>query len=664
MTAASPIQHRHPPDHAENSPSLSSWEQAGEEPELDQLDGPSQMSGARSLSDFEDPSWKNFSHPEPSEQFVMSQSEFEAMSLSHKHLDSAWSSLDVADIKLPWEQGVWSSIFGDDNRLNFQEPRFERPDVFHFGERSETEPMPRVVAKQKTTHKSWHFLVSNVDVLSWKEAHDAKLETALKRWHDVIDAMSPDYEVVKQFKALPSVSAKLRMVKDLFSLRSPLTLLKRVNSLQFYINSLEADGKIFPADEASLYTFMCEQRDFGAPPSRLQALVESIRFVNYVLGADGLEEELLSKRCLGAAAQISQGPKRQASPLKVTELTALHKCLADNEADEWDRLFCGAALFAVYSRSRWNDLQHSAELLADMLFGRPQYLEGRILHHKTRRANTWSGGVLNAVAPAYGVLQYNWVAQWITVREAIFGSFDLEYPIMPSPNASGEPTKRPLSTSEVGLWLDMVLDRAGLDKSDRRRTSHSFKVTMLSHLAKYGASVTDRELLGGHSSHLKSVLTYSRDSLAGPLRTLEKLLDDVRKGRFCPDQSRSGRFTKRVKLELQETDQQQGGIGSEKTSVEEVSSDSDASGATSSDSQEDDAVESKSGRLVKPPSPPDGTKLMQHAKSKCVHLMSLGNEAILMCGRACNDHYEPPSLMRWDTPCCGRCWKHGRQQQT
>lgn len=74
MTAASPIQHRHPPDHAENSPSLSSWEQAGEEPELDQLDGPSQMSGARSLSDFEDPSWKNFSHPEPSEQFVMSQS--------------------------------------------------------------------------------------------------------------------------------------------------------------------------------------------------------------------------------------------------------------------------------------------------------------------------------------------------------------------------------------------------------------------------------------------------------------------------------------------------------------------------------------------------------------------------------------------------------------
>ena len=496
MTAASPIQHRHHPDHAEKSPSLGSWEHAGEEPELgqldeepelEQLDGPSQMSDARALSDLEGQSWKNFSHPEPSEQFVMSQSEFEAMSLSRRHLDSAWSSLDVADIKLPWEQGIWSSIFGKDNRLNFQEPRFERPDVFHFGERSEAEPMPHVAVRHKTTHKSWHFLVSNVDVQSWKEAHDAKLETALKRWHDVIDAMSPDYEVVKQFKALPSVSAKLRMVKDLFSLRSPLTLLKRVNSLQFYINSLEAAGKTFPADEASLYTFMCEQRDFGAPPSRLQALVESIRFVNYVVGAEGLEDELLSKRCIGAASQISQGPKRRASPLKVTELTALHECLADDKADVWDRLFCGAALFAVYSRSRWNDLQHSEELLADMLFGHPQYLEGRILHHKTRRANTWSGGVLNAVAPAYGVVQSNWVAQWITVREAIFRSFDLEYPIMPSPNASGEATKRPLSTAEVGLWLDMVLDRAGLDKSDGRRTSHSFKVTMLSYLAKYGA---------------------------------------------------------------------------------------------------------------------------------------------------------------------------------
>eukprot|EP00971_Amphidinium_carterae_P268675 5330039-Amphidinium_carterae.1 len=52
-----------------------------------------------------------------------------------------------------------------------------------------------------------------------------------------------------------------------------------------------------------------------------------------------------------------------------------------------------------------------------------------------------------------------------------------------------------------------------------------------------------RSLLGYHfHPHLKSVLVYSRDTLADPLRHLDRLLSDVRDGRFKPDTSRSGFF--------------------------------------------------------------------------------------------------------------------------
>ena len=645
----------------EDDPSLQSWEQAGEESLGFELDRHSNGTSIQDVSQEASHKSDSCSQSVCQQHFEELDEIFAAPTLTSPSLERAWAFLEPKEIKMPWEQGVWSSVFGVDKRFDFQSNRFERPDVFPLWHEEETSGTNEKISNNKILN-GWKFLVSNEDTQSWKEMHEARLETAIKRWHDVIDGMSDEFLVVQQFKALTSISSRLRMVKDVLSSRSPLTLLKRVNALQNYIGYLDNKGQKFPADETTLYLFMCEQRDTGAPRSRLQSLVESLRFMTYVLGLENLAELLLSKRCIGAAAKIQQGPQRQASPLLVTELMALHRCLDDCGADSWDRLFCGAALFGIYSRSRWNDLQHAEHMEPDICFGMPVYLEAKVIDHKTKRSNTWSGGVLTAVAPAYGVAQTNWVTSWIEVRTDLFGAFDLEFPVMPAPDCHGEPTRRPLSTKEVRLWLNMVLDRAGLESGCRRRTSHSFKVTMLSFLAKYGASINDRELLGGHSSHLKSVLTYSRDSLAGPIRTLEQLLDAIRKGDFSPDQSRSGRFLKRVKLEENQNSQPLSEATSQVETVDSDSSESDASGTTSSDSQEDEATSSKSARLVKSPHAPDGTRLIRHAKSKCVHLMKLEADSVLLCGRVINDHYESvvASLMRWDTPLCGRCWKNSK----
>ena len=120
---------------------------------------------------------------------------------------------------------------------------------------------------------------------------------------------------------------------------------------------------------------------------------------------------------------------------------------------------------------------------------------------------------------------------------------------MPAPGMDDEPTKRPLTSEEMGKWVRMLFERHNIDLNGKKITSHSCKCTLLSYMAKFGCDIPTREILGGHVSHLKSVLTYSRDSLAGPLRELEKCLQAIRPMSFSPDASRSGRFIEVCKIE-------------------------------------------------------------------------------------------------------------------
>ena len=206
----------------------------------------------------------------------------------------------------------------------------------------------------------------------------------------------------------------------------------------------------------------------------------------------------------------------------------------------------GAFLCCLYTRSRWSDFQHSNLLATDPDDNNPHFLELSIVDFKTKSANAWRGGLLAAVAPAVGVVEENWVVAWLRVRAEIKAHLSEGFPVMPAPDMAGQATVRPLSTKEASEWVRLLLSRTGLDPKGRKISSHSAKATMLSFLAKYGAEISVREILGAHVSHLKSVIRYSRDALAGPLRVLEQMLTDVRSGVFNPDDTRSGYFNKEV----------------------------------------------------------------------------------------------------------------------
>ena len=201
---------------------------------------------------------------------------------------------------------------------------------------------------------------------------------------------------------------------------------------------------------------------------------------------------------------------------------------------------------------------------------------------------------------------------------------------------------------------------------ERRISSHSAKATILSYLAKYGAELSVREILGAHVSHLQSVIRYSRDALAEPLRVMARMLADIRNGVFMPDTTRSGYFAMNMNPSAEELDStvilvsDDEDVKHEVDQVEMVpATDSEDGADTCSSSDESAVVSARCSRPVTVPKAPVGFKMYQHTKSRMLHLMELEHNRVFQCGRMAGEKHEisQASKLRWDTPCCGRCWR-------
>jgi len=97
------------------------------------------------------------------------------------------------------------------------------------------------------------------------------------------------------------------------------------------------------------------------------------------------------------------------------------------------------------------------------------------------------------------------------------------------------------TTAASSLLKAELLEGHGLDA--RAFGTHSGKATVLSWLSKAGVGKGTRRLLGGHATEKdQSLLEYSRDALAGPLRDVELFYKRIAAGAFLPDATRSGRW--------------------------------------------------------------------------------------------------------------------------
>ena len=317
-------------------------------------------------------------------------------------ISAAWDALPFTVMEPVGNSGFWKCISGNDVLSSNLEQQFKRPLPSNF--------VTEDVAEEVEVHKKQclpsfavgvllHFksCVESADDVTLQVHREAQLQKVLKHWLVIILPWSTGRKFVQCVTGCDSVNSKLIMLGVVFRGKAPGTWSKRANSLKILCEQLERIGLSFPCSEASLYGVLCELRRTGAPPSRSKGLLEAIAFVRFTMGIIERDKLLRGQRCWGAVTSDASLQHNQASPLQVKELDKLHN-IFENRTDKWDRKFSGKVLFVVYSRARWSDAQHGANVNFDEDYGDIKYVEVLTSLHTTMRVLQhkllWKTGLL------------------------------------------------------------------------------------------------------------------------------------------------------------------------------------------------------------------------------------------------------------------------------
>ena len=555
-------------------------------------------------------------------------------------------------MKFCWENGFWADIFGPPKEPwgDMYGATFKRPGAplleedLHFGKSS------RVMHRTSGSGGKTSFLnaVRDREILTWKQKRDKERAEALTLWLALLISWPSCLAVVGQLKGM-SEGARQGMIEDLLGHKAPATLRKRYRSLLSYDVFLRSRSILFPGSEEIFYAFLCFLRDEGKPASTRKAVLEAITFARFVLGIPELALLGESKRCHGSARRRDFKARVQASPFTVDELCKLHKILFE-DPEPWNQLMAGSLLFCTYARVRWEDLEHADALLVDKgEDGLAAYIEAGVGVHKTMGAKLMKGQLLPLVAPATGVVEGNWVEQYMRVRRSMGVKDPPEGPIMPAPDRQGAPTVRSLDSDEAGAWARLLLFGSTDVLPDRRVSSHSCKCTCISFATKFGASPDQLLLLGYHTGDFKMPLTYGRDAASPILLLLNKIFRAIRLGTFKPDCTRSGRFVNApatVMIEIK--DEEDAGILPSHPSAAAVDhvatceppcegGDSSVPGTTGSSSSSDTHDSQGPAKISFTrwviPDPPAGRCYYEHTKVKTLHIAQEGHTRSFECGR-------------------------------
>ncbi|CAE7905390.1 unnamed protein product, partial [Symbiodinium necroappetens] len=165
-----------------------------------------------------------------------------------------------------------------------------------------------------------------------------------------------------------------------------------------------------PVAEEAVWSYFSLLKREGSPPSRASALLSAFRFVNYVLGVD-LKDILGSRRVCGLSVQlgIRKAPTSRARPLTVQEVRSLHSTLGDPKESDWNKAIAGYLLLALYSRARHSDLAQVEEVISDYDLEGSGYLEIRLRVHKTSQTLAKRNDLLPIIVSAKGVNQGDWL---------------------------------------------------------------------------------------------------------------------------------------------------------------------------------------------------------------------------------------------------------------
>ena len=493
------------------------------------------------------------------------------------------------------------------------------------------------------------------DKLSWER------KCACKKWCSLIlmklSAWSIGRDVASGRGMQFANGGLMESVVDALAGKASSTLHNRASPLLKYAKYWRDRGQeFFPIQEGMVYTYI-KSNDSWAPTAPRSLLI-ALSFAFHVPGLAGGDVGKRSARVKGVTESIYVDRRKlvQRPPLKVEQIQRLEKIVHDENRTNYDRVAAGYFLMLIYGRLRYSDGLRMVDLQLDTHVteaGVAGFLEARAERTKTSVTLERKIRFLPVAIPVISLYDPSWVLKWMELREQAGLAVQPPYPMLPSPQMGGGWSRMPLAVGPAADWLRSLLqiESSAVD----RVATHSCKATLLSFASKFGMDHGSRRLLGYHTpTKDKSLLTYSRDSMSGPLRKLTGMIVAIKQNQFCPDTTRSGYFpSDQVPPEA---------------SVDESkdASSSESSSSRGSDSEEDtnhEEAEALNSELVGEWSPKEmertGRHYARHKVSRCIHAMADETGLTFVCGRAVSTRYivllSKPAFMH---PVCNACFKN------
>ena len=552
------------------------------------------------------------------------------------------------ELKLPRETGVMAEIFSEKPIDVLPKVPASAPATLH----SEAQDFDQ--ARLEVTRAAENAVYAGVAVsgLGKRRAlsEQAEFDVLCQRFELILSHEYDASALGRRIKGLQR-DERIKLVGDALGGKAIATLRKRVAQARSLLQWCVGQGiKAFPINAGIVEGYTEAVGDSGAGFTKLMGIFEVIRFLQHVLGVEVDPSALSSPMIRGRMrkARLNRASKNQARPLAANEVLWLEAFLADPKRSLLDRYAAGCFLMAIYEYARLGDLKVVSS-------SRLTLVELASLSHKARTYGNAMGLRMPIVAPVKGIGPGCWGKAFVSVSNAVGRPLDTlrgPCPLLTTPLQGGVFSDCWIGNGRWSAWIRSIVS-LNTPGPLIRFTGHSAKATVLSWLSKYGVAEEARTVLGHHALPSRSVVTYSSELLASPLRQMAMVLKCVENGSFRPDCTRSGMILeeheqavvepfhevleKSLAMEAppeahaEECDPEQ---GHEQCHTDDGSASSSSSSSSTSGGLDDDLQESSS--FKDPKQQMDGSCLLYRQDSgRAIHLYPRGStEQKFVCGRA------------------------------
>ena len=251
-----------------------------------------------------------------------------------------------------------------------------------------------------------------------------------------------------------------QLVSDVVSGRSESTLKARLGYLERYF-AWCSDHRLpwVPLTVSATWKWM--QALKGASPSAPTSGYQSLRWFAHMFQCAADADFFSSPVLKGSATHSLQAapPLRQKPAILVSQVKRL-ELLTDSDEPALVNIV-GGILVALYSRSRWMDLQRASSLELDApegvtYFGNTFY-QLNTSEYKTSKSGGKSRLILPLTLPIFSLSGCHWFQNWLAARDRLGLPVQgaITPPLIRSVGAQGD-TPRPFNTSEVNSILAKI----------------------------------------------------------------------------------------------------------------------------------------------------------------------------------------------------------------